>query len=158
MGKRIRAALDRVYCIHRRAILIAEGWLLVALMVGGGFGIGYLVGGMRVDSLLASQSLAHSAEVERMQQANRDLLVYLAPKVKDAADTAKDAADLAKDAAKAATGAGTAARSASDSARKAASVAKSAATTASEAAADVKEAVTPLSVEPKDPPDWLGGS
>lgn len=158
MGKRIRAALDRAYCIHRRALLIAEGWMLVALMVGGGFGIGYLVGGMRVDSLLASQSLAHNAEVARMQQANRDLLDYLAPKVSAAATTANDAAQTAREAAQAASGAGVTARSASASARKAASAARSAATTASEAAADVKEAVTPQPVEPKDAPDWLGGS
>jgi hypothetical protein len=110
------------------------------------------------DRTVASINSGHQAEVARLIDVNKGLLVIidqrlppLVAKTDAAVQAAQEAVSKAEGASKTAAGAGA-------TARQAATTAKSAANKVSEAAADVKEAVTPQPVEPKDPPDWLGGS
>lgn len=165
MPNRIRERICRICQKHARPLQIVEGWFLLLLVVGGSGAIGHLAGLVRADVQIAQQAREHQAEQQRLTDINRQLLLIiehrlppLVGQVDTAVQAAQEAVLKAEGAAKAASGAGATARSASASASKAASAAKSAATKASEAAADVKEAVTPQPAEPKDPPDWLGGS
>ena len=110
------------------------------------------------DRTVTSINAGHQAEVARLIDVNKGLLVIidqrlppLVAKTDAAVQAAQEAVSKAEGASKTAAGAGA-------TARQAATTAKSAANKASEAAADVKEAVTPQPAEPKDPPAWLGGS
>ncbi|KDC31759.1 hypothetical protein L505_3640 [Bordetella bronchiseptica F4563] len=134
MGKPIRAALERAYCAHRRIFAMLEGWLLILLMVGGGVGIGFFLGGLRADALLADQARGHAAELQRMQASYQYLVENLAPQVRQAATDAKGAARAA---------------------RGAATTARQAAKTAKGAAEEVQEAVTPPPRVDKPVPQWL---
>lgn len=134
MGKPIRAALERAYCAHRRIFAVLEGWLLILLMVGGGVGIGFFLGGLRADALLADQARGHAAELQRMQASYQYLVENLAPQVRQAATDAKGAARAA---------------------RGAATTARQAARTAKGAAEEVQEAVTPPPRVDKPVPPWL---
>ncbi|MBN3270118.1 hypothetical protein CUR95_23945 [Bordetella bronchiseptica] len=111
-----------------------EGWLLILLMVGGGVGIGFFLGGLRADAMLADQARAHAAELQRMQASYQYLVENLAPQVRQAATDAKGAARAA---------------------RGAATTARQAARTAKGAAEEVQEAVTPPPRVDKPVPPWL---
>lgn len=96
MGKPIRAALERAYCAHRRIFAVLEGGLLILLMVGGG--IGFFLGGLRTDAMLADQARGHAAELQRMQASYQYLVENLAPQVRQAATDAKGAAEEVQEA------------------------------------------------------------
>lgn len=89
-----------------------------------------------------------TAELQRMQDINRQLLLIIEQRLPAIAETAREAADTAKDAA---VRAGTAGRTANT----AASAAKAAASAAGQAAKKVDDAVTPVPPAPAEAPAWL---
>ena len=156
MPTRIREAIDRLYRKHPRTVALAEGWFLLALVVGGSLAIGHAVGVSRADHVVADQSRAHQAEQQRLMDINRQLMLIIQQRLPAIAETAGAAAETAKEAADTAKQAATRAGSAGRTANTAASTAKQAAATASTAARAVEDAVTPAPMPPmQDPDEWL---
>ncbi|OZI56729.1 hypothetical protein CAL20_15115 [Bordetella genomosp. 4] len=131
---------------------------MIGLVAAGGLLAGWSLAKLRSDDREAQVVASTQSEIQRMQDINHQLMLIieqrlppLVAKTDAAVQAAQEAVSKAEGASKTAAGAGA-------TARQAATTAKSAANKASEAVADVKEAVTPQPVEPKDPPDWLGGS
>lgn len=162
MGRPILAVLNLVRLRHGRALAVLEGWFLVLMMVGGGIGIGYSLGGVRADYVLANQALERNAEIGRMQDTNLKLLAIIQdrlPAVTSSAAQAADKADRAADkvdrAAEAAEGAIKAAKGAATKAGTAATKATAAAKSASTAVKKVEEVLTPPPPAPARVPEWL---
>lgn len=155
MPTRIREAIDRLYRKHPRAVAWAEGWLLLLLVVGGCLAIGIQVGMARADVRVASMSAAQQAELQRLMDINRQLMLIIEQRLPAIAEAASDAAATAERAAATAQAAARTAGSAGTTARSAATTAKQAASTAGAAARRVDEAVTPAPIEQPEAPAWL---
>lgn len=156
MDKPIRAALDLVRLRHGRALAVIEGWFLVVMMVGGGVGIGYSLGGVRADYVLANQAMERNAEIARMQDTNQQLLAIIQDRLPAVTSSAAQAADKAERAADQAAGAIQAAKGAASKASTAATKATAAAKSASTVVKKVDEALAPPAPPPaKKVPDWL---
>jgi len=156
MDKPIRAALDLVRLRHGRALAVIEGWFLVVMMVGGGVGIGYSLGGVRADYVLANQAMERNSEIARMQETNRQLLAIIQDRLPAVTSSAAQAADKAERAADQAAGAIQAAKGAASKATTAATKATAAAKSASTVVKKVDEVLAPPSPPPpKRVPEWL---
>lgn len=155
MDKPIRRALDRLRASNRWTVAVFEGWLLIFLMVGGGVGIGYGAAGLRADFLMAEQAVVHTAEVQRMQELNQQLLAIIQHRLPEITTSTEKAAEKVERAAGAAEGAIKAARGAANKAGTAASKATAAAKSANTAVQKVEEALTPAPATSASVPDWL---
>ena len=158
MPTRIREAIDRLYRTHPRAVALVEGWLLLALIVGGSVAIGRQSGLSSADVQVAALSAAHQAEQQRLMDINRQLMLIIQDRLPQIADTAQGAAETAQVAAEKAATAASRAGAAGSTANTAATTAKKAAKAAGDAARAVDQAVTPAPVTPAEAPAWHGGS
>ncbi|OZI58700.1 hypothetical protein [Bordetella genomosp. 1] len=155
MDRPILAALDRARASNPWTFAALEGWLLVLLMVGGGAGIGYSLAGVRSDYLMAEQAIAHTAEVQRMQVMNQQLLSIIQDRLPEITTSAAQAAEKVERAADAAQGAIKAAKGAASKAGTAATKASAAAKSANTAVQKVEEALSPPPPSSATVPDWL---
>lgn len=148
MPIRIREAIDRLYRKHPRAVAWAEGWLLLLLVVGGCLAIGMQVGQARADVQVARMSAAQRAEVQRLADINRQLMLIIEARLPDITAKTDDAAEKAGAAADAAARAAVTAQAAAKSAH--------AAGTARDAATTLNEALEPQQpAPPANAPEWL---
>lgn len=162
MGKIFRRWCE---CNPDRASRIGRGvrlWLAyLGLVAFGGVMAGSLVYAWGDGQRIAQKS-DFTAELQRMQDVNRQLLLIIEQRLPAIAETAGTAAETASgaaatakaaaDAAKLAAGAaGTAGRTATT----AATTAKAAASQAGQAARKVDQAVTPAPATPAEAPEWL---
>lgn len=155
MPNRIRERICRICEKHTRPIQILEGWLLLAMVVGGSFATGHFAGLSRADVQIAEQSRAHQAEQQRLMDINRQLMLIIEQRLPAIAGTAGDAAQMAKEAASTAHTAAQAAAGAGAAAKAASSKAQRAATTVREAASSLTDALEPQLSQ--SPPRWLDG-
>lgn len=155
MPTRIREAIGRVYRNHPRAVAWAEGWLLLALIVGGSVAVGRLSGLSSADVQVAALSKSHQDEQQRLMDINRQLLLIIHDRLPQIADTAQGAAETAQVAAEKAASAASRAGAAGSTANTAATTAKKAAQQVGQAARAVDEAVTPRPAPPASAPEWL---
>ena len=148
--------LHKWFYRHFDLVMNCRRWAVLLLIVISSGVAGAMFANFMTASYLAQQRQDQVAEVQRLQDINRQLMLLIQERLPviagtadNAAQTAREAADVAKGAPQAATGAGATARSASAKAQRAASTAEKAATT-------LNNALEPPAA-PKEAPKWLDG-